>query len=257
MSIRYEVRGHVAVITLDRPEKLNALSIAMYEDFGAAWIAARDDDRVRAVVLTGAGDKAFSVGADLTESIPALAEGRHDISEWDAAHLKGLDFWKPVIAAVRGLCIGGGFEFMLSTDLRVVAEDATFQLPEPRHGFTPAGGTLVRLVRQIGWAHAMQILLMAERLSAADLWRMGVVNEVLPADQVMPRAMEMAETIASLGPVGVQTIKEAALTLQSEPLEAAFAQEAVLGQRAFTCDDAKAGLRRFMERNAGRKGGAA
>lgn len=256
MAVRYEVEGAVAVITLDRPDKLNALSIAMYEDFGAAWIAARDDNAVRAVVLTGAGEKAFCVGADLTESIPALAEGKHDISEWDAAHLKGLGFYKPVIAAVRGLCIGGGFEFMLSTDLRVVAEDASFQLPEPRHGFTPAGGTLVRLVRQIGWAHAMQIMLMAERLTAADLWRMGVVNEVLPADRVLPRAMEMAQAIASLGPVAVQTIKEAALTLQAEPLDKAFAQEALLGQRAFTCDDAKAGLQRFLDRGADRAGGA-
>lgn len=257
MPVRYEVQDAVAVITLDRPEKLNALSISMYEEFGAAWIAARDDDAVHAVVLTGAGEKAFCVGADLTESIPALAEGKHDISEWDAAHVKGLGFYKPVVAAVRGLCIGGGFEFMLSTDLRVVAEDATFQLPEPRHGFTPAGGTLVRLVRQIGWAHAMQIMLMAERLSAADLYRMGVVNELLPADRVLPRAMEMARAIASLGPVAVQTIKEAALTLQSEPLDEAFAREAVLGQRAFTCDDAKVGLRRFLERNAKQKGGAA
>ena len=253
MTIRYEVQGAVAIITLDRPDKLNAMSLAMYDGLGAAYIRARDDEAVRAIVLTGAGERAFSVGADLTESIPALAEDRFDISEWDAAHAKGIGLWKPVVAAVRGACIGGGMEFMLSTDLRVVAEDAVFQLPEPRHGFVPAGGTLVRLVRQAAYAHAMQIMLMAERMTAADLYRMGIVNEVLPADAVLPRAIEIATRIAELGPVAVQTIKQAALTLQSEPLDRAFAQEAVLGQRAFTCDDAKAGLQRFVDRGRQRK----
>ena len=254
MTIRYETHGKVAVITLDRPEKLNAMSLAMYDGLGAAYVRARDDDAVHAVVLTGAGERAFSVGADLTESIPALAEDRFDISEWDAAHAKGIGLYKPVIAAVRGACIGGGMEFMLSTDIRIVAEDAVFQLPEPEHGFVPAGGTLVRLVRQASYAHAMQIMLMAGRLSAADLYRMGVVNEVLPAGQVLPRAMAVAERIASLGPIAVQVIKEAALELQADPLETAFAREAKLGQRAFTCDDAKAGLARFVERGRRRKG---
>lgn len=254
--IRYETRGAVAVITIDRPDKLNAMSLAMYDGLGAAYLRARDDDAIRAIVLTGAGERAFSVGADLTESIPALAGDRFDISAWDPAHAKGIGLWKPVVAAVRGACIGGGMEFMLSTDLRVVAEDAVFQLPEPRHGFVPAGGTLVRLVRQASYAHAMQIMLMAERLTAAELYRMGIVNEVLPAAQVLPRALEIAGRIAELGPVAVQTIKEAALTLQAEPLDSAFAREAVLGQRAFTCDDAKAGLARFAERGRQKAGTA-
>lgn len=248
MTIRHETRGAVALITIDRPEKLNAMSLAMYDALGAAYVRARDNDAVRAIVLTGAGDRAFCVGADLLEAIPALAEGRFDISEWDAAHAKGIGLYKPVISAVRGACIGAGMEFMLSTDLRIVAEDAVFQLPEPEHGFVPAGGTLVRLVRQAGYAHAMQIMLMAERLSAQDLYRMGVVNEVMPAGQVLPRALAVADRIASLGPIAVQTIKKAALELQSEPLAQAFAEEARMGQRAFTCDDAKAGLARFAER---------
>ncbi|MEC7259163.1 MAG: enoyl-CoA hydratase/isomerase family protein, partial [Pseudomonadota bacterium] len=213
MTVRYDTQGAVAIITLDRPDKLNAMSLAMYDGLGAAYIRARDDDAVRAIVLTGAGERAFSVGADLTESIPALAEDRFDISEWDAAHAKGINLYKPVVAAVRGACIGGGMEFMLSTDIRVVAKDAVFQLPEPSHGFVPAGGTMVRLVRQAGYAHAMQIMLMAERLGADDLYRMGVVNEVLPAADVLPRAIEIANRIATLGPVAVQTIKQAALTL--------------------------------------------
>ncbi|MFC3052250.1 enoyl-CoA hydratase/isomerase family protein [Kordiimonas pumila] len=250
MAIDYEKNGHVATITFNRPEKLNAMSLRMYDALGEAYCEARDDNDVRAVVLAGKGDRAFCVGADLTESIPALAEDRFDISEWDAAHMKGIRMYKPVICAVHGLCMGGGFEFMLSTDIRVVADDAIFQLPEPQHGFVPAGGTLVRLVRQISYAHAMQIMLMAERLTAADLYRMGVVNEVLPSDRVLPRAHEIAQGIAALGPVAIQTIKEAALTLHSEPLEEAFKKEAILGQKAFTCDDAKAGLANFIARGA-------
>ena len=253
MTVRYDTSGPVAQSTLDRPDKLNAMTLAMYDELGEAYCTARDDTSVRAIVLTGAGDRAFSVGADLTESIPALAEGRFDISAWDPAHAKGIGLWKPVVCAIRGLCIGGGFEFMLSTDIRVAGENASFQLPEPRHGIVPAGGTLVRLVRQASYAHAMQIMLMADKLSAADLHRMGIVNEVVPDDQVLPRALEIAEGLADLGSVALETIKEAALTLQAAPLETAFSREAVLGQRAFTSDEAKQGLARFAARSGNRE----
>ena len=142
MAIDLTRNGPVATITINRPDKLNALSLQMYEDLGLAFAEARDDADIRTVVLTGTGDRAFCVGADLTESIPALASGRFDISAWDPAHLKNMDFYKPVVCAVRGLCMGGGFEIMLATDIRIAAEDAQFQLPEPIHGFVPAGGTL-------------------------------------------------------------------------------------------------------------------
>ena len=137
MAIEFEKAGAVATIRIARPEKLNALSLQMYADLGAAFARARDDAEVNAVVLTGKGDRAFCVGADLTESIPALASGRFDISAWDPAHLKGQHFYKPLICAVRGLCIGGGFEIMLASDIRIAAADAVFQLPEPSHGFVP------------------------------------------------------------------------------------------------------------------------
>lgn len=113
MAIELTKDGNVATIRIARPDKLNALSLQMYEDLGKAFAEARDDDTVHAVVLTGAGTRAFCVGADLTESIPALASGRFDISAWDPAHLKGQRFHKPLVCAVRGLCIGGGFEIML------------------------------------------------------------------------------------------------------------------------------------------------
>jgi len=134
------VEDGVALVTIDRPDKLNALTLQMYDDLAAAFALARDDDRVGVVVLTGAGDRAFCVGADLQESIPALAEGRFDISRWDGAHQKHTTLFKPVIAAVNGLCLGGGLEIMLSTDLRVCSDRARFALPETGVGVVPAGG---------------------------------------------------------------------------------------------------------------------
>lgn len=248
MAIELSRDGHVATITIARPEKLNALSLKMYDDLGRAFAEVRDDDDVRAVILTGAGDKAFCVGADLTESIPALAADRFDISAWDPAHLKNTAFYKPIICAVRGLCLGGGFEIMLATDIRIATEDAIFQFPEAKHGFVPAGGTLVRLVRQIGYAHAMEILLTARRFSAAQLLARGVINQVVASSELERAAREIAQEIAALSPTAVQTIKEAVLTLQDETWEKAFAKEAALGQSTFTSEDAKKGLAAFAAR---------
>ncbi|WP_377845313.1 enoyl-CoA hydratase/isomerase family protein [Bosea sp. UC22_33] len=248
MAIDFRRDGAVATIRIARPEKLNALSLAMYQDLGKAFIEAAADDAIRSIVLAGEGERAFCVGADLTESIPALASDRFDISEWDPAHLKNVPLYKPIVCAIRGLCIGGGFEIMLATDIRIAAEDAVFQLPEAVHGFVPAGGTLVRLIRQIGHAHAMEILLTAQRFSSSEMLAKGVVNRVLPAAEVEPAAMELAERMAALSPSAVQTIKQAALTLQDLPYREAFAAEALLGQRTFTGEDARRGLAAFATR---------
>ncbi len=248
MAIEVAHDGAVATIRIARPEKLNALTLAMYDDLGRAFAECGRDDRVHAVVLAGAGDRAFCVGADLTESIPALASDRFDISAWDPAHLKTGAFYKPLISAVRGLCIGGGFEIMLASDLRIAAGDAVFQLPEVNHGFVPAGGTLVRLTRQIPFAHAMEMLLTGRRFTAAELLERGVLNQVVASDQVEPVAMELATRIAAKSPVAVQTIKEAALTLYDLPVKEAFAREAILGQRTFTSDYAKESLAGFARR---------
>ncbi len=248
MSVNYQKNDAVATIRIDRPEKLNALTLSMYDDLGRAFAEAGLDDEVNVVVLTSTGERAFCVGADLTESIPALAEGRFDISHWDPAHLKIEGFYKPVVSAIKGLCIGGGFEIMLASDIRIAALDAQFQLPEAHHGFVPAGGTLVRLVRQIGYAHAMEIMLTAERFSAGEMLARGVVNRIVDAAEVEPAALELAGRIAKLSSGAVQTIKEAALTLQHLPLKEAFQREAALGQRTFESEDARRGLAAFAKR---------
>jgi enoyl-CoA hydratase len=251
MGIEVSRAGAVATVRFARPEKLNALTLAMYDDLGRAFAEIGRDDRIHAVVLAGAGDRAFCVGADLTESIPALASGRFDISAWDPAHLKTGAFYKPIVSAVRGLCIGGGIEIMLATDLRIAADDAIFQFPEVGHGFVPAGGTLVRLTRQIAYAHAMELMLTGRRFTAAELLARGVVNRVVPSVEVEPAAIELADAIASKSPLAVQTIKEAALTLYDLPSDEAFAREAALGQRTFTSEAAKASLARFGGKSPG------
>lgn len=248
-GINSDQRPIVATVRINRPDKLNALSLAMYDDLGRAFHDVNDDPKIHAVVLTGAGERAFCVGADLAESIPALASDRIDISAWDSAHIKFPGFYKPIVCAIRGLCMGGGFEIMLATDIRIAAHTAVFQLPEPKHGFLPAGGTLVRLVRQIGHAHAMEIMLTAERFSAQEMLSRGVINRVCSEDQVEPLAFEMAEQIARLSPTAIQTIKEAVLTLQDIPITDAFRAEAALGQRTFTSEDAKRGLAAFASRD--------
>lgn len=244
-NILYEVNDGIALIQFDRPQKLNALTLAMYDDLDQAFLRAGADDSVRVIVLTGSGDRAFCVGADLTESIPALTEGRFDISRWDGAHLKNSKVYKPIICAVNGLCMGGGFEIMLATDIRIAAADATFALPEPSIGLVPAGGTLVRLTRQIPYAHAMELLLTADRFSAARLAQMGVINHVVPRESLMATAFEFANRIKRLSASALEVIKESVATLPDMPIGQAFAAEAILGQRAFASADAKKGLAAF------------
>ena len=255
MGIDVSRDGKVATVTINRPEKLNALSIAMYEDLGRAFNELRDDEAIDVIILTGAGPKSFCVGADLTEVVPALARDEARISDWDDAHIKGVPIYKPVIAAVNGLCFGGGVEMMLATDIRVVATNAVFGLPEPRHGIVPAGGTLVRLVRQIGYAQAMEILLTGDSFSPEHFYRVGIVNQIVAPDQLMDAAREWARRLMANSAQALRTIKEAALTLQNLSFKDAFAQEALLGRRTFLSADARNGLAAFASRSSRTKGG--
>lgn len=239
--------GSVAIIRFDRQDKLNALTLEMYEELGQAFAEVRDDDSLAVAVLTGSGDRSFCVGADLTESIPALAEGRFDISEWDAAHQKHTTLFKPVIAAVNGLCLGGGFEIMLSTDIRVAADTAEFGLPESGIGVVPAGGTLTRLTRQIPYVWAMELMLSGDRVPAAQALRYGLLNEVVPSSRLLETALERAHRLAEKSGTALATIKEAALRLADLPQDQAFHSEALYGQRAFTSPDAREGLNAFAE----------
>ncbi|WP_395109488.1 enoyl-CoA hydratase/isomerase family protein [Actinomadura sp. SCN-SB] len=242
--------GAVGIIRFDRPGKLNALTLAMYEELGAAFAEVRGDDSIAVAILTGSGDRAFCVGADLTESIPALAQGRFDISEWDAAHQKHTTLFKPVIAAINGLCLGGGFEIMLSTDIRIAADTAEFGLPESGVGVVPAGGTLTRLTRQIPYAWAMELMLQGDRISAAQALRYGLLNEVVPAPALLESALDRAHRLVARSGTALGIIKEAVLRLGDLPQDQAFHSEALYGQKAFTSPDAREGIAAFTQRRA-------
>ncbi|MEU6644017.1 enoyl-CoA hydratase/isomerase family protein [Saccharomonospora sp. NPDC046836] len=239
--------GAVAIIRFDRPDKLNALTLAMYEELGEAFAEVRDDDSIAVAILTGSGDRAFCVGADLTESIPALAEGRFDISEWDGAHQKHTALFKPVIAAINGLCLGGGFEIMLSTDIRIAADTAEFGLPESGVGVVPAGGTLTRLTRQIPYVWAMELMLEGERIPAAQALRYGLLNTVVAAPRLLETALDRAHRLVRKSGTALATIKEAVLRLGDLPQHQAFHSEALYGHKAFTSADAREGLGAFAK----------
>lgn len=247
MTVRYDVADGVATVTLDRPDKLNALTLAMYDELAAAFDLARDDRRVGVVVLTGAGERAFCVGADLRESIPALAEGRFDISHWDGAHQKHSRLLKPVIGAVEGLCLGGGLEILLSTDLRVASSTARFGLPEPLVGVVPAGGTLTRLVRQVPRAWAMELMLGGEQVDAATALRFGLLNRVVEPGTALVEATAWARRLLELSGTALEVVKHAVQQLAAMPEDAAFHAEALFGQQAFASPDAREGLAAFAE----------
>ncbi|ASR35760.1 enoyl-CoA hydratase [Prauserella marina] len=240
--------GAIAIVRFDRPDKLNAMTLAMYDELGAVFAEVRDDDSIAVAILTGSGERAFCVGADLGESIPALSEGRFDISEWDAAHQKHTTLFKPVIAAINGLCLGGGFEIMLSTDIRIAADTAEFGLPESGVGVVPAGGTLTRLTRQIPYVWAMELMLQGDRISATQALRYGLLNEIVPAPRLLETAVELAHKLVAKSGTALATIKEAVLRLGDLPQDQAFHSEALYGQRAFTSPDASEGLSAFAKR---------
>ncbi len=244
-TIRYETSGRVVVVTINRPEAMNALTSDMLEGLERAFAAFSGDANLWVAVLTGAGDEAFCAGADLKEAIPRLTGGQQ-LGNPDITKRQLSDVFKPVIAAVNGHCIAGGLEIVLGTDLRIAAEHATFGLGEVRWGIIPAGGSHIRLPRQVPWAVAMEILLTGRPIDAKRAYDIGLVNKVVPADQLMPAALELAEAICKNGPLAVRTAKE--IAVRSLGLEAGFVLERALGARVFASEDAREGPRAFMEK---------
>lgn len=246
-EIEYSLENGIAVVKFNRSEKLNALSLQMYEDLGKIFQAIADDPKVAVCILTGEGEKAFCVGADLTESIPYLNEG-HYIDEWDFAHLKHVKMNKPVISAINGLCMGGGFEIMIATDIRIASNKAVFALPEVSLGIVPAGGTLARLSRQIPYTRVMELILTGNKFNAEQMLDFGVLNYVVEPEDLMDKAMETAKRFQELSTTAVQIAKESILKLNDIPLEQAFETEALLGYKAFTSEDAREGLDAFYNK---------
>lgn len=249
----------ITVLTMNRPDKRNALSPEMLVRLAQAWRRIRDDDSVRAAVLTGAGDKAFCAGADLGRLIPLMTRQRGPEDEWDHALLsdkaafadgllRGFTIDKPIVSAIAGDALAGGTELALATDLRVAAIGITMGLSEVARGLIPGGGGLSRLPRQVPRAKAMEILLLGQAMPVEEAWRIGLVNEVVPHDEVFDRAMDMAQRIAANGPLAVRAVKEAVRRSEGTGLDEALRIESEVGVPVFTSQDAVEGPRAFMEK---------
>ena len=251
-------RDGIARVTLNRPEKRNAFSPEMLVRLCDAWADIAADPLIRVVLLTGAGT-AFSSGGDLGSVIPLMMRTRKPVGEWEerfaadrkqlgAAILRNATFFKPVVVAINGHAHAGGAEFLLSTDIRIMSSEATIALTEVRRGLIAGGGSLARLSRQVPWAHAMELVLVGEPISAQHALAIGLVNRVVPPQEVLPTAEEFARKISQGAPVALLKSKEAIMRGSGRPLEDAFAIESQCTKENAATDDAKEGPRAFMEK---------
>jgi len=246
----FEAEGPVALITIDRPEVLNALHPDGHRAMAAAFDRFRDDDALRVAIVTGAGERAFCVGTDLKA---LAANGDHSKPATGFAGITHrTDLWKPVIAAVNGLCLGGGVEIVAACDLALAADDAQFALPEPRVGLAALGGGLLqRLPRQMALKDAMWLVLTGERIDATEARRIGLVNRVVPRRALMAGARALAATLLENAPLALQASKQVMLQSAAEPdLARAWAMRYEAAERMLASDDAREGPRCFAEKRA-------
>jgi len=246
-----ERRDHVLIVTMNRPAARNALSGPMLELMRQAWDTVDADPDVRACVLTGAGG-AFCAGADLkamTRSHPGdqFRGGDMDLSVIESL-LKGRRLTKPLIAAVEGPAIAGGTEILQACDIRVAGESARFGVSEARWGLFPLGGSAVRLVRQIPYTVAADLLLTGRHITAAEALSIGLIGHVVPDGQALDRALAIAAAIAANGPIAVRAILQVIRDTEGIPENEAFALEAKAGMAVFASEDAKEGPRAFAEK---------
>lgn len=257
MPVRFETEGRVAIVTIDRPEARNAIDHATDRSLAEAWRRFRDDDDVWAAVLTGASDQAFCAGADLREvgefyrsltSAQRLARAGREPGLGGLT--RNLPLWKPVIAAVNGYCLAGGFELALACDIRIASETASFGLPEVTWGIMPGAGGTQRLPRIAPLGAALEMVLGGERICAAEALRLGIVNRVVAPAELLPAALDLARRICRNGPIAVRAAKEAVYRGLHLPLDEALHLEQLLAEPVRQSEDAQEGPRAFGEKRA-------
>lgn len=261
MSIRLErprAHPHVAVVTIDRPEKANALNLVMLTQLARAWRELAADDDVRCVVLTGTGTRVFSAGMDMTDTIPVSQrrargervsdeelEGLRSVA---TALLAGFDLRKPLVCAVNGHARAGGFDLMLASEIRFAVPHATFALEEVALGLYPTGNATVLLPRQIGWVHAHELMLTAQPIDAAHALRIGLVNRIVEPETLMSETLAIAGRIASNAPLAVRETRRGIREVLHLPLEEAYRRQEEIGRALRSTDDAWEAQRAFVER---------
>jgi enoyl-CoA hydratase/carnithine racemase len=249
LSVEFEVDEGIALITMNRPERMNAMDAEAYRQLSAAWTRVRDDGDIRVAIITGAGDRAFSTGADLKSFVTApQGLGEFWLTQADQLLNRGLEVWKPVIAAVNGYCLGGGMTLLLGTDIRIATPTASFGLTEVTRGIIAGNGGTQRVLEQLPHAIAMEVLLTGRRFDAETAARWGLVNRVVPPEELLPTAYAIAREIAANAPLAVQAAKELALRSRDVDRTTGLRLEQTMNRLLQFTEDAKEGPAAFAER---------
>lgn len=248
MIVDYVKEGRIAIFTLNRPEALNAINVQTVTEFHDALVDFRDDPEVWVGIITGAGEKAFSAGADIKDMLPFGREHRYSPWATPDTIMRGFTLWKPMIAAINGYALGGGLEIVLACDLRIASENARFGLPEITLGLLPGWGGTQRLPRMIPWCKAAEILLMGKPIDAQEAYRVGLINKIVPSGELMTTAKEWAEAICEAGPLAVRAVKEAMIKGYNMTLEDGLHLEHTLEAYLMGTEDFNEGITAFAEK---------
>ncbi len=248
MAIDYEKDGRIAIFTINRPDALNAMNVQAMQELHKVMVSFRDDPELLVGIITGAGEKAFSAGADIKDMLPFMKETRDKPWAFPTTPMRGLELYKPLIAAINGMALGGGLEIALACDIRIASENARFGSPEVNLGLIPGWGATQRLPRVVPWAKAAEILLTGKPIDAQEAYRIGLINKIVPQDKLMPTAKEYAEAICQAGPLGVRAAKEAMIRGYSLPLDDGLRLESFLFDYLLGTEDYAEGSAAFTEK---------
>jgi len=249
VAVDYKKEGRIAIFTLNRPEALNTINLQTLQELHEALVDFRDDNELWVGIITGTGEKAFCAGADIKETLPFMKENLQE-HPWamPETHMRGLELWKPLIAAINGAALGGGLEIALACDIRIASEKARLGAPEVNLGLIPGWGCTQRLPRMIPWCKAAEMMFTGKLIDAQEAYRIGLVNAVVPREEVMPAAMAWAETICQAGPLAVRAVKEAMIRGASMPLEEGLKLENSLEAYVTHTEDFAEGTKAFIEK---------
>lgn len=249
MSIDFTADEGVAVITINRPERRNALDAEHYDALSSAWQRVRDDDSIRVAVITGAGDKSFCAGADIKSFVGRDVElAELWLTQKGQLLNRGLEIWKPVIAAVNGACVGGGMTLLMATDIRVAVEGAIFSVAEVKRGIIAANGGTQRIMQQLPYAIAMEMLLTGDSIDAETALRWGLVNKVVPFEALQSAALDYARRIALNAPLALQAAKELAIRSRDMDLPTGLRMEQLVNRILHHSEDTKTAKAAFAEK---------
>lgn len=248
MGFDYKKEGEIAIFTINRPEARNAFNTQMLQELYEAMVDFRNDKDLRVGIITGAGEKAFCGGTDAKERLPILKEYRGSPEATPANPMRGLELWKPLLAAVNGIALGMGLEIVLACDIRIASENARFGLPEVTLGLIPGQGGTQRLPRMIPWCKAAEMILTGKIIDSREAVHLGLINEVVSSTELMPRAREWAENICQVAPLAVRAAKEAMIRGWNMDLNDGLRLENSLVSYLVGSEDFAEGIKAFAEK---------